>query len=484
MTTPIDTKADIYLHIGTMKSGTSYIQAILRRNKRLLGRDGYLIPRTLVPAVVDVLGRRGVSKEMPIEGAWERFLNSVEAWDGRGVIASQEFLSGATAEEAQRVVDWLPKGQAKVVITNRDLLRVIPSHWQTVVKNGGTWPFPEYVRLLLESPGPDGGEHRYSRGFWRHHDVAQIVDNWASAVGIENVTLVTVPPSGAPGGLLWQRFCEAVGIQPEHYDDQMNAKSNISLTYSETEMLREVNMRVRKPLGPLEYRILVNKYLANKLLRKAPESGKEPDRPTLGAESHTKIHQRAEALIEGVTASGVRVIGDIDDLRVQPYSGDGEAGDSTGPQNRIPESVPNAIARLVLRIARLERDIPAGGNGGATARAANKSAGTKAAAPTGGTSGKAAGSGSGATGGGRPTAGKAAASKGPSAKKAAGKRAVGAKKTPAQKKAAAAKRAAKKAASARDDAEADFESFENLEGAVYDEVAFEDEELAELGDSR
>lgn len=433
MTTGIDSKADVILHIGTMKSGTSYIQAVLRRNKRLLNRDGVLIPRTLVPAVVDVLGRRGLNKEQDFEGAWTNFLNAVESWDGTSVLASQEFLSGATAAEAQTVVDTLPKGKVKVVITNRDLLRVIPSHWQTVIKNGGTWPFPEYVRLLLESPSAEGSDHRYSRGFWRHHDVAQIIENWAGAVGIENVVLVTVPKSGAPGGLLWERFCEAIGLDPSHYDDQMNAKSNISLSYAETEMLREVNMRVRKPLGPLEYRVLVNKYLANKLLRQGPEPGKDPDRPTLGAESHAKIEERAAALVEGVKASGVRIIGDLDELRVPPYTGDPEAGDSTGPLNRIPESVPNAIARLVLRISRLERTT-SGGEGGAAA-------------------------------GGTGPAKKGAAKKSSSAKKAA------AKKVPAAKKAAAAKRAAKKAAEAPADEDVDFESFETLETAGFGEGA-------------
>jgi hypothetical protein len=429
MTTGIDSKPEVILHIGTMKSGTSYIQAVLRRNKRLLARDGVMIPRMTVPAVVDVLGRRGISKEQPSEGAWARFLDSVQSWDGRMVLLSQEFLSGATAAEAQAVVATMPDYRVKVVITNRDLLRVIPSHWQTVVKNGGTWPFPEYVRLLLDYPSPDGVEHRYARGFWRHHDVAQIVENWASAVGMENVVLVTVPKSGAPGDLLWKRFSEAVGIDPTHYDDQMNAKSNISLSYSETEMLREVNMRVRKPLGPLEYRVLVNKYLANKLLRKGPEPGKDPDRPTLGAESHAKVHDRAKALVTGVEASGVHVIGDIEELRVGPYTGDPEAGDSVGPRNRIPESVPNAIARLVLRIARLERAIPGEGE----------------------------------------TASTGTTKKGAAKKSASSTKKTAAKRTPAAKKAAAAKRAAKKAAEAPSDEEADFESFEAFETADFEE---------------
>ncbi len=357
MTTETDNRPEVVLHIGTMKSGTSYIQEILRRNKRLLNDDGVLAPSNMVPAVADVLGRRGVTKSKPIQGTWGRFLHLVEAWDGRAVLASQEFLSGATADEARAVIDTLPTGKVRVVITNRDLLRVIPSHWQTVIKNGGTWQFAEYMRLLLDEDTKDGAEHRYQRGFWRHHDIANIVENWAGAVGPENVLLVTVPRTGAPSELLWQRFAKAIGVDADKYDHQASAKSNISLSYAETEMLRELNLRVRKPLGPLEYRLIVNKYLANQLLRKPPDTGREPDRPTLGERSHAKVHQRAEQMLDALTATKVGVIGDLEELRVSPYQGESGTEDSTGPRQPIPDSVPEALAKLVLRIARLERDL-------------------------------------------------------------------------------------------------------------------------------
>jgi hypothetical protein len=444
MTTETDNGPEVILHIGTMKSGTSYLQAILRRNKRVLNRDGVQIPRNMVPAVVDVLGRRGATKEAEIEGAWERFLHLVEAWDGRSVLASQEFLSGATESEAQSVVATLPEGKVRVIITNRDLLRVIPSHWQTVVKNGGTWPFPEYVRLVLEAAGNDGSEHRYSRGFWRHHDVGTIVSNWAGAVGIDNVVLVTVPSSSAPSDLLWQRFAQAIGVNSDNYDHEANAKSNISLSYAETEMLREVNMRVRKPLGPLEYRLLVNKYLANKLLRKAPETGKEPDRPTLGEASHKLVAQRADDIIEAVAASGVRVIGDLEELRVSAYRGEPGAVDSTGPRDRIPDSVPQALARLVLRIARLERDLEH------SRKMANPSAAPSAESPRGPGRGPGGGAGGGSGGGGRGGRG-ARGGGGGGGGKGGGKKGAGGRQ--------AAKRAAKKAA-AQGDMDDEFDSFE------------------------
>ena len=58
-------------------------------------------------------------------------------------------------------------------MTCRDLLRVIPSHWQTTIKNGGTVAVrPSYVQLLLaDEEDEDEDKHRYASGFWRHHDL-------------------------------------------------------------------------------------------------------------------------------------------------------------------------------------------------------------------------------------------------------------------------------------------------------------------------
>jgi hypothetical protein len=356
MTSAIDGRAHVALHIGTMKSGTSYLQAILRRNMSQLGEVGVLAPGEMVPAVVDVLDRRNVTKKTKVSGAWERFLEQVESWDGHLVVASQEFLSGASAEEARAVVATFGEQPVKVVVTCRDLLRVIPSHWQTTIKNGGTVSFAEYVQLLLAD---DEGEepHRYATGFWRHHDLPAIVEAWAGAVGLENVVLVTVPPSGAPRDQLWSRFAEAVGMPPFDCDLSTNAKSNLSLTYAETEMLRQVNTGLRKSLNQVEYRLLVNKYLANKLLRQPPESVRPSDRPSFGRESHEKIRHRADDVADALEKLEVPVIGGVHELRIEPYAGDPDRQDSTGPRDPLPESVAEAIMRLVTRLARAEREV-------------------------------------------------------------------------------------------------------------------------------
>ena len=365
--TESDSGADVVLHIGTMKSGTSYLQAVLRRNGRELRERGVMIAEQMVPAVVDVLERRNVTKKSKVSGAWDRFLDQVDSWDGHRVVVSRESFSGATPEEAAQVVETFAARPVRVVVTCRDLLRVVPSHWQTVVKNGGTVSFADYVRLLLTGETED--KHQHAKNFWRNHDVPTIVETWAGAVGMQNVVVVTVPPSGEPGDLLWRRFASASGLPSFDADLSTDAKSNVSLTYAETEMLRQINVRVRKPLSQGEYRLLVNKYLANNVLRQPPESdpavqrpedpptNRSVDRPTFGRVSHEQIRTRADAIADGLVELGVPVVGDVDDLRVAPYSGPDDREDSTGPRDPIPDSVVMAISKLVTRLARAEREV-------------------------------------------------------------------------------------------------------------------------------
>ena len=272
----------VFLHVGTMKSGTSYLQSVLRRNREALTEAGVLAPRRMVAAASDALGNKGGNRTMDIRGEWSRVVTEIGAWQGQRVIASHEFLAAASAEQALSIIQSLAPHRVTVVITARDLLRVIPSHWQTVIKGAKTWSFGDYVRYLLDEPGTRGGAQRAHAGFWRHHDLARVVAAWGDAVGLANVVVVTVPPPGAPADLLWKRFADVVGLESARYDHEPDAQSNVSMSYAETEMLRQINVLVEPELSPFEYRSIVNNYFANELMRDGPHDDTD-DRPRLGA---------------------------------------------------------------------------------------------------------------------------------------------------------------------------------------------------------
>lgn len=347
----------MFLHIGTMKSGTSYLQWVLRRNKDSLAEAGVLVPGGVMHAAPDILERRGKSRSKEFRGDWGRVVDKVDEWQGGRAIVSHELLSAAEEEDARRLMDTLPNHKVTVIITARDLARILPSHWQTTVKRDSTWTFAEFTSILLTEPAGQRGTKRTHKGFWKHHDLARMVDVWASVVGIENVVIITVPPPGAPSDLLWSRFCSVVGVDPAAYDSTPDAKANASLSYAETEMLRQVNMVVKKPLSPVEHRELVTGYVANGMLRTLPaESDRSTSRAQLGPESHAQVVQRSNSMLTALQESGVRIVGDIEELRVAPYAGDPDHDESVGPTDAIPPTVAHIISELLLKIARLERD--------------------------------------------------------------------------------------------------------------------------------
>ncbi|MDX6309995.1 MAG: hypothetical protein QOI06_3041 [Nocardioidaceae bacterium] len=346
---------DVFLHIGTMKSGTSYLQAVLKRNKTALEQAGVFVPDRMVAAATDALGKPGRRRTMETRGEWPRVVSEIAAWQGDRVVASHEFLGAATHEQADAIAESLAPHRVTVIITARDLARVIPSHWQTVVKGAKTWLFAEYVGILLDEPGTQGAALRAHRGFWAHQDLARITSAWCDTVGAENVVVVTVPPSEAPPDLLWSRFAHVVGIDPAAYDHEPDSTSNVSLSYGETEMLRQVNVLLGDRLGPVEYRSLVNNFFANKVLRDAPRQAATRDRPALGPASHARVSALAAEMVGTLRCSRVRVVGDLSELEVAPFAGDPDVSESTPPQERVPDVVPYLISQLLIELALAQR---------------------------------------------------------------------------------------------------------------------------------
>ncbi|MGI8576595.1 MAG: hypothetical protein ACR2KG_01475 [Nocardioidaceae bacterium] len=366
VTLPAAEPADVYLHVGAMNSGASYLQSVLRTNWQALAEGGVLWPKGVAAGAVDALGRKPNRRIKESEGEWSRVVDQIGAWEGRAAVLSQEFLCGASAEEAQHVVDSLRGHRLTVIITVPDLTRAIPSHWQTVIKGDKGWSFPEYMQTVLsdvEEESPQGPR----AGFWRHHDVSRILQVWAHIVGVDHVVVVTAPPSDVPGGLLWQRFASVLSLDPAAYDQAPDVNADASLGYAETELLRQVNVKVRRALSPVEYRRLVTNYLANQLLAAAPRSeGAGTDRPQLTPEARDRLVARADQIAQEVEGSGARVVGTLDDLRVpSPRSPVLREKDSR-PADTVPATATHVVAELVLRIAELEREL-AGADGSARA---------------------------------------------------------------------------------------------------------------------
>ena len=292
----------VVLHVGSMKSGTSYLQGLLFAHRALLAERGVLVPgerwRDQVSAVADVLNRSRVARE-PTDGAWQRLVGKTAAWDGTAVV-SMEWLGIARPGQVERVVGSFPPGTVRVVVTARDLNRQVPAMWQESLKNGRSLTFDQYVEAVRTDEG-------LGRSFWREQAVGAMCRRWADAVGVAAVCLVTVPPPGSPKDLLWHRFAEAVGVAPEGVGPP--DRDNASLGAASSEVLRRLNLLV-EDLEYGDYAAVVKHQLAKKVL-----AARRDAEPAVGFEVPEWLPARADRMVGRVRDLGVSVVGDLADLR-------------------------------------------------------------------------------------------------------------------------------------------------------------------------
>ncbi|HSS67619.1 MAG TPA: hypothetical protein VLK34_03640 [Nocardioidaceae bacterium] len=292
----------VYLHVGVMKSATSYIQDLCDANRdRLLAQqllwtrsgDNFL-------ATDDLLGTQ---RSRPgLEGAWQRLAQQIEAHDGDALV-SNELLAPVNERKRGRLVAALAPAEVSVIVTARDIARVIPSQWQTGARNRSTVGWRDYTASLVAD---DGNE--VAAGFWRRQDLPAIVAHWAEQVTLDRLTVVTVPPSGVAPAVLGERFAAALGVSADGFEQP--PASNPSVGLLSAELLRRVNERTAD-LEWLEYRWAFKHALA-RLVFAERASGEQT--MTLDAGARAWARDRGARIAAELEASGVRVVGDLADL--------------------------------------------------------------------------------------------------------------------------------------------------------------------------
>jgi hypothetical protein len=134
----------VVLHIGAVKTGTSFIQTVLGTNADALAEQGALWPgESWADQVQAVHGLRGQG-DVPFE-RWTALVDQIDRWPGGSAIVSMEFLSLLPAAAVETAMTSLARHRVRVVLTVRDIARAIPAQWQESVQNGFSWPYPEYV---------------------------------------------------------------------------------------------------------------------------------------------------------------------------------------------------------------------------------------------------------------------------------------------------------------------------------------------------
>jgi hypothetical protein len=190
-------------------------------------------------------------------------------------------------------------------VTCRDLGRVLVSAWQEEIKNDQTWTWTEYAAGVRDA------ERRWqnpARGFWRAQDLPAILETWRAVVPAERIHLVTVPPAGAPAGLLLERIAEVVGFDPAGLTEQP-PWDNASLGAAATEAIRLLNVGLDHRLNQRQYGHLVKGVVVPYVV----QHGKD-ERYGLPTEDLDWVEAESRRQVEAVASGGYSVVGDLDDL--------------------------------------------------------------------------------------------------------------------------------------------------------------------------
>jgi hypothetical protein len=332
----------VYLHIGLPKTGTTFLQTTMWHNRGPLSDQGFLYPghdrMQHYRASQEVRGARAKALRGGA-GAWERLVGQIADWPGDALV-SHEFFSMATPEQAVAAVAALAPAEVQVVMTVRSYILQFPAVWQEALKMNSALSFDAFMDEALAG-------HLKGAWGWQSQDIPAVLGRWSAAVPPDRLTVVTVPPPGAPRDLLWTRWRDALGIDDSAFDFDV-AYANESIGAAQAALLLRVKPLLSGPLtsGNVRHR-WVRQYFGHEVL--VPQRGERfAPRPAHAAELLDRVTQAAQVIRDG----GYPVVGDLEDLTsVRPSESGAYPDDVTDAE--IVDVAARAIEQMIRDVKKL-----------------------------------------------------------------------------------------------------------------------------------
>lgn len=331
----------VFVHIGTPKSGTTYLQSLWWHNRDTLAERGLLLPGgspdVQFRASAVVRDNAGVLATMtePQLRAWDRVVEEVGSWPGDALL-TQEQLVETSREDAATALARLGAVAEEVhlVITARDLVRQVPSAWQQRVKHGS----PTTLRTFFRRVAKDDPTFN----FWHHQDVPRILERWAAELPRSQVHVVVLPRPGADRDLLWRRTCGLLDIDDTGLSLDAPV-ANETLAPAEIAFFRGVNAHFRNAHLDVALSRRVKGFMEPRL------GGAPPARIALAPDMHAWLVERGDRMVDELAAGPWHVVGDLDDLRPDRAPGHGVDPDD------VPDAEVLAVAQNFLAAELLAR---------------------------------------------------------------------------------------------------------------------------------
>jgi hypothetical protein len=295
-----------YLHVGSPKTGTSYLQSVMWASRPALADQGLSLPlRGVGDHFRLTLLLRGLLDEAmdpPMAfDVLDRLAAELPALSGDRLLISHELLAPVRMKRTRLLLDVLRDYEVHLVITARDLARQVPAEWQQGVKHRATLSYDDFLSRVID---------RTAEHFWAVQDVADIARRWGADLPPERVHVVTVPQRGAPPGTLLERFCSVLDIDVGPLVTDA-ARANQSMGAEQAELLRRVNIALgdRLPHPRAGYARVAKDHLGDRVL--AAQDGLPL---TLPSRLDDWVHEASRSMVDRIRARGYTVVGDLEEL--------------------------------------------------------------------------------------------------------------------------------------------------------------------------
>ncbi|WP_432479392.1 hypothetical protein [Nocardioides sp. GXQ0305] len=335
----------VYLHLGLQKTGTSYLQGVMRHNRRLLADRGLdLVPegrRDSFELMLLVRGRYNPQRDPDsVAGALERFSAQLARAPGSRALVSQESLAAARRAQVGRLVEACGDREVHVVLTVRDLARQVPSSWQQELKAGRTVGYGRWLERLQEAQRAGRGGHP-----WIQLDPPAVLARWARLVPAERIHVVTVPPPGSAPTLLLERYCRVLGVRADELAPAPG-RGNTSLGRVQAELLRQVNLGLPDDLRRRQvYGDVGKRWFAAQVLRH-----QEADRILVPERLRPWCETVTAGQVAALEEAGYHVEGSLDDLTCLDTAFGADA-DATASDAELSAAAVEALVRVVSQRA-------------------------------------------------------------------------------------------------------------------------------------
>ena len=192
---PRQQRPKVFLHIGEPKTGTTFLQQVMWRNRSELAAQGVVLPghhpQDHYRASQDLRGIPKLASDPAGSwtGEWEILARQAQQAP-RVAVISHELFSAADPEQADRAVRSLQPAEVHIVLTVRDMATLLPAEWQETVKHRNARGWEDWLEDVIDRESTSADRRQW--WFWRVHDTLAILGIWSRIVPAERVHVITI----------------------------------------------------------------------------------------------------------------------------------------------------------------------------------------------------------------------------------------------------------------------------------------------------